>query len=99
MGGKVLQNYLNDMKATATARKIQQAGFRGPSPELQRMNDMKVKLSSEYRDEERAQQPPDRRVSCIDSILPRPRDNSDQLFSLSAKRRIAQPMGSQPNSP
>lgn len=58
-GGTALKNYLNDMKAGRSSRRISQDRGR-PSVSLQKMNDMKVKLGSELRDESRERSPPSR---------------------------------------
>eukprot|EP00927_Polykrikos_kofoidii_P013332 TRINITY_DN15803_c0_g1_i2.p1 TRINITY_DN15803_c0_g1~~TRINITY_DN15803_c0_g1_i2.p1 ORF type:complete len:360 (-),score=46.10 TRINITY_DN15803_c0_g1_i2:107-1186(-) len=83
--GKALANYLNDMKSTASSRRMQKDW--GPSDVLQRMNDRKVKLTAERCDVSREKAPPERRTEpgCVPLSA---RGEDEKMFA--RKRRPSQ---------
>lgn len=84
--GRALTNYLNDMKSSCTARRMTKDW--GPSPALQRMNDKKVKMVTEMRDESRERQPPER--SYESGCVPlSPRSADEECAQLFARKRRA----------
>eukprot|EP00929_Paragymnodinium_shiwhaense_P055567 TRINITY_DN27841_c0_g1_i1.p1 TRINITY_DN27841_c0_g1~~TRINITY_DN27841_c0_g1_i1.p1 ORF type:complete len:389 (+),score=54.39 TRINITY_DN27841_c0_g1_i1:85-1251(+) len=84
--GRMLANYLNDMKETTSSRRrVKDAGQ--PSDFLQKMNNRRVKLGADVQDEMRERAPPERRSEPSQAYPQSPREDP-LLFA--RKRRSMQ---------